>query len=101
MKSLAEKGAKKEYQEYFYKVEAVFQHQTVFNFESYSTVPLESGKMFHLKMSNSFVESIPDNNNTLLQLLWAPHHHKIRFSDYYSKDLIKEFAELVFSGVLP
>ena len=41
MKSLAEKGASKEYQEYFYKIEAVFQHQTVFDLESCSTVPLE------------------------------------------------------------
>ena len=38
---LAKRGASNEYKECFYKAEAVFQHQTVFDLVTCSTVPLE------------------------------------------------------------
>ena len=42
MESLTEKGASQEYQDYFHKVEAVFQHQTVYDLISVSTMPLKN-----------------------------------------------------------
>ena len=41
MESLVERGASQEYQEYFYMAEAVLQHQTVFDLNACSTIPLE------------------------------------------------------------
>ena len=41
LEALAERGATKEYQEGFYKAEAVFQHQTVFDISCCTTVPLK------------------------------------------------------------
>ena len=42
MESLSQRGASQEYQDNFHKVEAVFQHQTVFDLISGSTIPLEN-----------------------------------------------------------
>ena len=44
MELLSLRGASDEYKERFYKVEAVFKHQTVFDLEECITVPLQESK---------------------------------------------------------
>ena len=41
MEALAGREASQAYQDYFYMVEAVFHHQTIFDLISGSTIPLE------------------------------------------------------------
>ena len=59
MESLTEKGASQEYQDYFHKVEAVFQHHTVYDLISGSTMPLQNWETAPLVDVQHFCEKYP------------------------------------------